>query len=767
MKEDIVLRNSSPHPFEIVWSKRFGRGLIDCHYDSATSTISVCDLSGLTVISDLSGKELERTVFDMPAWGVAHRFAEHGFIIACALANKTKNQGAIVLRRDSVDLFRIDYETECWDVHFADEFLYWTMWDGRCGRLRLSDIEAGADYIDLGASAYGLSAYDNKIFAIAQGMGILQIDDGLSFTPKLILSDSNICYNSIYSESFSRHYAGSSGNSPVVQGIEFAAQPPLDDNICGIAALGDFLFVGSLTGELTILAPSVTSHALGTLKFQDGIWNLSIVHDINVLYVACGDGSLYCIAIKEQFPLLMEIQAVEAAFENIEESYKTLFDLTNVFTITLASTFLEERWDALSNDELKIAGLLLQQWILYLSDGRINYLLGLYFNHLSRFDDAIVALQKVKPDQEHFVKSLMPLSKAFEGISALSSAIIILQINLEKIPNQQVGPFLYRIGKLFERHGERERAFRAYEMLSLLQHSYPGVQDALRRLTCVNEVTYSKRDSLSEPISVEEMSISVMNDAGPLGKRRVDQYDLRSYIRYETSSPSDEAKKHLETNHMLNVVLQVENRTKVRTALDIGCATGRWPTWIAQRGYQAHGYDISQVAIDICTAKVSNNEKLDMSFTRHDISDGPLINDYFALVTCMMGTFNHVPKNRLPEFLNGIVRTMRTDGLFAFTSWNAGSPFCDFLQLDGQTAKDTLRTNVMDISSLKSVLQNNGLRVLHEIPMCFLPNKCYDVWENSFKDVEVIQRIDAFLRGTLTDGKPQMYFIVAERFGCE
>lgn len=260
---------------------------------------------------------------------------------------------------------------------------------------------------------------------------------------------------------------------------------------------------------------------------------------------------------------------------------------------------------------------------------------------------------------------------------------------------------------------------------------------------------------------IEELIIS---ESGVefLGKKRKDQYNLVDYMCYEASPPADEAKKIMETSHMLNVVLELESRTSTRTALDIGCATGRWPTWIAHRGYQAQGYDISEIAIDICKKQASKNLELDMSFTLHDISDGSLINDHFALVTCMMGTFNHVPRNRLPSFLEGIVNTMKNDGLFAFTSWNVLSPFCDFLQLDSQTAKDTLRKNVVEDTVLNKLLQSSGLRIIKEIPMCFLPNQCYDVWENSLDD-ESIQRIDKFLRKLLSEGRPQMHFIVAEK----
>lgn len=479
----ITLSNALTHLLDVAWSKRYGRGIIDCHYDSATESVSVCDLSGLTVISDSSGKELVRTVFDMPAWGVAHRLTEKGFIIACALADKVNDRGAVVLRQNSVDIFRIDYKTECWDVYLSDDFLYWTLWDGRCGRIRLSDLESNADYVNLGSSAYGISSHDKKIFVTAQGIGVFQIDDGLSFTPELILSNTNVCYNTIYDKISSNHYTGSSSNSPVIQGIELSTDPTLDGSVCGIATFGDFLFVGTLNGELSVLAPNATSRIIGSIEFKEGIWNISISHDNNRLYVACGDGRLYCFKIMINSNFKANVQEIENAFENITESYNFLSALTSIPTLVLASNILETQWDSLSDGELKTAGNLLQKWTVHLSDARTNYLVGLYFISTGQFNDAVVALQKTKHDKEYFLKSLMPLSKAFERVGTLSSAIKILRNNLEEIPEIQIAPFLFRIGELCEKCGEKKRALDAYEALSYLQHSYPGLQEAIERLT--------------------------------------------------------------------------------------------------------------------------------------------------------------------------------------------------------------------------------------------------------------------------------------------
>jgi SAM-dependent methyltransferase len=249
-----------------------------------------------------------------------------------------------------------------------------------------------------------------------------------------------------------------------------------------------------------------------------------------------------------------------------------------------------------------------------------------------------------------------------------------------------------------------------------------------------------------------------------LGKRRLGDYDALAYSRYETAGPADTAKKVLEAALMEEVLEKdLQKRSISRRALDIGCATGRWPVWLAQRGFEAHGYDISRTAMEACETRAQRYPQLDLRFSRHNIIDEALEYNYFGLVTCMMGTFNHVAPEEREPFLLHVAETLEAGGLFVFSFWNVVSPYCEFLELDGQRARDSLRQNAISKEELELLLETSGLRLCRTQPFCLLPNQCYNVWEEDLSDIDLITKVDYFLRSVLRDGHPQMYFCVVEQ----
>jgi len=200
-------------------------------------------------------------------------------------------------------------------------------------------------------------------------------------------------------------------------------------------------------------------------------------------------------------------------------------------------------------------------------------------------------------------------------------------------------------------------------------------------------------------------------------------------------------------------------------SLDVGCATGRWPKWFARRGWDATGYDIASAAIQICELQA---EKMPVeqqpTFHLYDICDGALEVQGFSIVTTMMGTFNHVPHSRLPSFLRGLWDSLKPGGTLVFTSWNTQSRFCDFLNLDGEPAKEHLRRNSLETHDIVNYLTNTGFHEISTNPIVFLPNSCYDVWEGDLGNPEQsIIELDEVLRRHVAANKAQMHFYVARK----
>lgn len=347
----------------------------------------------------------------------------------------------------------------------------------------------------------------------------------------------------------------------------------------------------------------------------------------------------------------------------------------------------------------------------------------------------------------------------------LSSAIRALQDVIDEFEEPSVKRGLSRLAHLYESGGDLEQALSTLEVIGYIDHSRPRLIQALRRVRCGLEAL--ARVGHAEAIAPDNRTAIPLaptsSVSSGLGSRRLDAYNLVDYIRYEFGSPAVEAKKALEMDCMTSVMKQLARSGLPKVSLDIGCATGRWPLWIARQGYECHGYDISGDAIELCKKQAAAHPALRLAFELHDIADGVPRRDYFSLVTCMMGTINHVESSKRGDFLQGISSTMKLGGTFAFTSWNGQSPFCDFLNIDSREAKDFMRRNMGNMEDLLGEVHVHGFDIVSIVPLCFLPNQCFEAWESSFSNFQVITEVDEYLRERLAPEDAQMYFVQCEK----
>jgi len=82
------------------------------------------------------------------------------------------------------------------------------------------------------------------------------------------------------------------------------------------------------------------------------------------------------------------------------------------------------------------------------------------------------------------------------------------------------------------------------------------------------------------------------------------EYDYIDYVDYDHASGADKVKKILEFETARSCVK--EWQIQHGDTLDIGCATGRYPLWFAQQGFNATGYDISPDAIRFCQERAAD-----------------------------------------------------------------------------------------------------------------------------------------------------------------
>jgi 2-polyprenyl-3-methyl-5-hydroxy-6-metoxy-1,4-benzoquinol methylase len=203
------------------------------------------------------------------------------------------------------------------------------------------------------------------------------------------------------------------------------------------------------------------------------------------------------------------------------------------------------------------------------------------------------------------------------------------------------------------------------------------------------------------------------------------RYERVTYEKYDSSNCHDEAKKTLE-KHLVASTLEALCITS-GTSLDIGCATGRYPLWFAENGYDAVGFDIDPHSIRICQQKSDgiHNAK----FERRNLLEGTLPEQRFNVVTCMMGTLNHIPLGRQPLFFRRVFEVMEDQSAFLVSSWNPRSYYVELLDFYPRAEREQLLANARPAAEMRSLLMASGFRDVEIIPFGLLPNDCYFAWE--------------------------------------
>ena len=103
--------------------------------------------------------------------------------------------------------------------------------------------------------------------------------------------------------------------------------------------------------------------------------------------------------------------------------------------------------------------------------------------------------------------------------------------------------------------------------------------------------------------------------------------------------------------------------------LDIGVGRGEMLRFMNNWGHYYHGIDISPSTVDFC-------KKLDLSCELVDDTEFWLKNhqNQFDIITCL-DVLEHIPKERLIQFVEAIRNSLNKDGLAIFQVPNLQSPF--------------------------------------------------------------------------------------------
>ena len=200
-------------------------------------------------------------------------------------------------------------------------------------------------------------------------------------------------------------------------------------------------------------------------------------------------------------------------------------------------------------------------------------------------------------------------------------------------------------------------------------------------------------------------------------------------LAYERLSGADDAKKALEMSRMREIVARFSavNPFPLRS-LDIGSATGRYPNYFAGLGFEAAGYDISADAVRIARAAYPQ-----VRFEQRDVIAAEPEPERYAIVTCMMGTLNHIPRARHARLLEWVRRSLRPGGIFIGSAWNASCPHLSYIDLYSPDEIDFLRANApRDGAEIEQLAVAAGFALGELLPVCLLPDDFLADWRALF-----------------------------------
>ncbi|MEW6607906.1 MAG: class I SAM-dependent methyltransferase, partial [bacterium] len=100
---------------------------------------------------------------------------------------------------------------------------------------------------------------------------------------------------------------------------------------------------------------------------------------------------------------------------------------------------------------------------------------------------------------------------------------------------------------------------------------------------------------------------------------------------------------------------------KVNRILDLGCGNGRHLIYLAKKGFNVYGIDISQKSLQI-TQNWLNQEGLTAELKKNTLTQIPYPSEYFDVVICL-GTLDHILIKEAKKGIQEIERVLTQKGI--------------------------------------------------------------------------------------------------------
>jgi ubiquinone/menaquinone biosynthesis C-methylase UbiE len=198
---------------------------------------------------------------------------------------------------------------------------------------------------------------------------------------------------------------------------------------------------------------------------------------------------------------------------------------------------------------------------------------------------------------------------------------------------------------------------------------------------------------------------------------RVVEYDYEA-ANYDTNRFNDNMGRHLD--HMHKRILASFTDPSSRLLLEAGVGTGRFATWLAKRGFEVVGIDISKEMLKKAKEK-KEILNVDVGLILADVHFLPFRQGVFDSCICI-NVMDHFPD--INGFLRQVKHVVQSGGYFVFNFSNLQSPYLLIALIINSKKRAMFRSGKIQSSwltfrDIDDMLSRNGFAV-KEVKGCFI-----------------------------------------------
>ncbi|MBQ1076375.1 class I SAM-dependent methyltransferase [Micromonospora sp. C31] len=305
-------------------------------------------------------------------------------------------------------------------------------------------------------------------------------------------------------------------------------------------------------------------------------------------------------------------------------------------------------------------------------------------------------------------------AECFQQVGAPAAAAIAFQQASLGGPGEEELRQLYHQARRLQEQGRPGEAADCFEVLLAWDVSYLDAQArhaACRAVPAPAEAPGSARRTPGPAALVGELADRGLLDTDAT---RLDAYDATFYLQFENTGVTDTAKKQLESVELLHALGPVD---RYRTSLDVGSGTMRYPQVLSRYGVRSFGVDLSDAGVRTCV-----DGRWQRRFAVADGTFLPFRTGSFDLVSCMMGTINHLSAAQRGRFFAEARRTLRPGGRLVVSAWNPDCRFQTFLSFYSPREVAELRGRLTPPGTLAGECARSGFRDVTTKSFCTFPD---------------------------------------------